>query len=94
MEYNTWSCLCDIHADLAWSWPLLLKEGLHGALIADSWQKGTDLIVIYCCRPGDTVLIAPGITHMASNIVITKPLRLVSILVYFLARVLGTGIWN
>lgn len=46
VEYNTWSCLCDIHADLAWLWPLLLKEGLHGDLIADSWQKGTDLIVI------------------------------------------------
>lgn len=46
VEYNTWSCLCDFHADLAWSWPLLLKEGLHGDLIADSWQKETDLIVI------------------------------------------------
>lgn len=62
----------------------------------DSWflAKGNWLDSYYCCRPGDTVLIAPGITHMASNVVITKPLRLVSILVLFLARVLGPGIWN
>jgi len=32
---------------------------------------------VVAARPGDTVLIAPGITHMASNVVITKPLRLV-----------------
>lgn len=85
-EHNSWSCLYDKFM-LIWHGNGFAtqseKKNVPGLCCVD-FVASSELIRELCliwCRPGDTILIAPGVPHVAPNILINKPLCLVSLCV-------------